>query len=146
MTMIIMAILIGTLGPLYRTGLFLFLKTNDLAQESQSGRIAFNRLMHDLKTISVINSGNDYTLDFDDIDGNNVVYELSGQDLLRNNARAMNKVSGLTFTYYDRDGETISSPTTEDLWVVKVILEIMVEDDDETRFTAEISPRNLHMY
>jgi len=145
MTIVIMAILLGTLGPLYRTGLTLFLKTNEITQGSQSARIAFNRLVHDLKTISVINDCTYHSIDFDDIDGNNIVYELSGTDLLRNDARAMNHVQNLWFVYYDRNNNWIWSPETDDLWVVRVIMDIDV-DENESRFTAEVSPRNLHSY
>ncbi|MBN1781611.1 prepilin-type N-terminal cleavage/methylation domain-containing protein [bacterium] len=142
MAMLVMAVLMVAITPLFKTSILTFTQTTAIAESGQSARIAFNRLLLDMKKMDLINSGSSSGISFDDIDGNTVVYAYSGERLLRNGSTAAGDVSGFTIEYIDVDGYVYAAPS-DDTWQIKVTLDFDIQGSPAS-FTAEVSPRNIH--
>lgn len=83
---------------------------------------------------------------FDDINANNIDYQLSGSNLMRNTDILANGVSGLSFTYYDADNNAIAaplvSPSNTDIRRINISLSIQSGTQTKT-LSLQVYPRNL---
>lgn len=86
---------------------------------------------------------------FDDINANNIDYQLSGNNLMRNSDILAAGVSGLSFTYYDADNNALTaplvSPVNTDIYRINISLSIQSGEQTKT-LSLEVYPRNLHSF
>jgi prepilin-type N-terminal cleavage/methylation domain-containing protein len=138
--LVIMAIITVTLMPLFKNNVEMYFHTAAIADAGQGARIAFNRLLMDMRMMTDLNSGTATSIDFNDVDGNTVTYSISGSTLLLNGNTAAENVSSLTFEYIDTNGVITSAPNAG-TWQIRVTLQFDIFGSPQS-YSAEIQPRN----
>lgn len=81
-------------------------------QTQWDGQLAIARITDDLQSIQSPNSittAASTTLSFTNMDGQVITYQLSGNNLLRNNKLLASNITSLAFGYYDSDGATTAT-------------------------------------
>lgn len=110
----------------------------------QSARIVMSRMSAQISRIQNVNdiiTAGSSEFRFYDPDGNQVRYQLDGDQLEEGGMMILDNVSSIYFTYYDRSGNTTT--TIGNVWRIKVSLTSMVQDTGYMTFTTQIFPRNF---
>jgi prepilin-type N-terminal cleavage/methylation domain-containing protein len=83
---------------------------------------------------------------FDDINANNIDYQLSGSNLMRNTNILANGVSGLSFTYYDVDNNALTAPlvSPNNTNIRRINISLSIQSGTQTKtLSLQVYPRNL---
>ncbi|MBN2414442.1 type II secretion system protein [bacterium] len=110
----------------------------------QSARIVMTRMsvqISRLQNVSDIITANSTEFRFYDPDGNQIRYQLDGDQLEEGGQMILDNVSSLSFVYYDRSGNTTT--TAGSVWRIQVSITSVVEDTGYMTFTTQIFPRNF---
>ena len=138
--LVVMGIITVALMPLFRNNIELYLNTSAIAEAGQSSRIAFNRLIMNLREMTDLNSGTENAIDFADIDGNTFNYSVSGNYLMMNGSVAADHVSSMQIDYVSTDGTVKTAPDSS-TWSIRVTLNFDIMNSPQS-YSAEIMPRN----
>jgi prepilin-type N-terminal cleavage/methylation domain-containing protein len=120
------------------------------------GRLAMNRMVREIREIKILTSvttatSSEFRFTIDDSGSDvDITYELDGTDLDRTEDGTTNvlaqDVSALSFTYYDSDGDTISSPAVNpsetDIRRVQVDL-TLAKNGENVYLRSQSIPRNF---
>lgn len=156
MTLIVVAVTVVVLAPMTVVAgdmMFYFLHRENLKEESD---VAFARLTREFRRVqdnlSII-TADAQEFRFLDVDGTDLQYALSGDELTRRSGSGgtartlLANVTSLTFTYLDDDDVAIASPNvglgnmTE---LRKIRTDITLAKNNETiHLTTDISPKNF---
>lgn len=78
-----------------------------------AARLAFERMtrdIHNINSAASISTATSSQLSFTDINGNTVTYQLSGTQLTRSGQVLADGVSGLSFSYWDKNLNSTATP------------------------------------
>ncbi|MBN2103843.1 type II secretion system protein [bacterium] len=140
LALIIMGIIVTVLTPLFRNSISMYIYTTEIAEEGQIARIAFNRMLMDMRDITTLNSGTSTSIDFIDVDNDNLNYYVSGSNLFLNGSLAAENLNDLTIEYIDWNGASIDEPDSS-TWQIRITMEFDIMGSPQT-YTGEIQPRN----
>lgn len=107
-------------------------------------RLAMERMAREIRTVR---SRADVTamltndLQFVDISGNTVRFNLAGTDIQRSGAVLASNISALAFTYYENDGTTAAA-TSATLWQI-VISVTATRGAESVQMRTRVHPRNF---
>lgn len=156
MVIVIVSVMGAVLVPMLQVAndmIYYFVDRENLKEE---GDVAFARISREFRRVednlSII-TANAQEFRFQDVDGSDIQYALSGSNLTRRlssggTARTLlENVSSLTFTYMDDDGVVIPTPNvglgnmTE---LRKIRIDVTLQKNNETVYlTTDISPKNF---
>jgi prepilin-type N-terminal cleavage/methylation domain-containing protein len=97
----------------------------NIVNANEQGRLAMERMVRDFHAVnspSDITTATASTFAFNDVNGNSVIYTLSGTQLRRNGVALADGINTLTFGYYDGTGA--AAGTTAAIRYVDVTLNI----------------------
>ncbi|OGX31978.1 MAG: hypothetical protein A3D27_01995 [Omnitrophica WOR_2 bacterium RIFCSPHIGHO2_02_FULL_46_37] len=119
---------------------------SEVAAQVRTALIRMGREIRQLKDALSVYTATAGRFRFDDINANNIDYQLSGSNLMRNADILAGGVSGLSFTYYDADNNAITaplvSPSNTDIRRINISLSIQSGTQSKT-LTTQVYPRNL---
>jgi len=140
LALVIMSIITVTLAPLFRNSVNMYMYTAAIADSGQCARIAFNRLLMDMREIQTMNYGGTTYINFVDIDGDTRSYTVSESNLYLNGQLAADNLQSLNFEYMDINGVTCSA-TDPDIWQIRMTMNFDIMGTTHT-YSADIQPRN----
>ncbi len=156
-TMVEMIMVIVILGIVGGIGVTLILSASDAlsfltvrSDMDQSADVAMSRILGEIRRIRDNESINNATVSefrFFDSDDTDIAYSLSSTDLMRNSDILASNLSGLTFTYYDENGDELIPPTFgigtgTDIVRIKILLSFQM-GDSAFSCQSQVRPRNL---
>ena len=108
-------------------------------------RLALERMARE---IHVIRSPTDIStataspgqLTFNDINGNNITYNLSGSSLMRNSQILADGINSLTFSFFDVNGASTATPSL--IRFITIALNVTLNNTNFT-ITTSVFPRDL---
>jgi len=114
------------------------------------GRAAMVRMAREIRGLASVTTAGPNELQFDDLTGATINYQLSGSNLLRNALVLANDVQNLQFCYYNSNSGPVCSPLcscgvdSADLDDIKRIsMELTVQSGTQTKtLRTQIWPRN----
>lgn len=115
------------------------------------GRAAMVRMAREIRGLASITTAGPSELQFDDLAGTTINYQLSGGNILRNARVLANDAQNLQFCYYNSNSSPACSPLcscsvdSADLNDIKRIsIELTVQSGSQTKtLRTQIWPRNL---
>jgi len=134
-------------------GMFMFYDVNMYkhvksgTEDVQESRMAVQRMSTELRQIASsdsISSANQTSIQFYDVEGDQILYQYSGGILFRNGAQMLNSVKTFQFSYFDNSESQLSVPVSdhEDIRYIKVELEKYV-NGKAIQISTRIFPRNF---
>lgn len=117
-------IMVG-ITSIYTQMLYSMLQGQNAIDALWQGRLGMERMIKEIRItrsaadISTFTSGE---YNFTDINGNNIDYKLSGNNLVRNNTILADGISALSFSYYDKNGDSTS--TAASIAYIKITLNV----------------------
>jgi prepilin-type N-terminal cleavage/methylation domain-containing protein len=149
--MVIIGLISVTLIPFFKVSLDSYLKTRLGKNTLQSSRIAFNRMVSELKQIpDPLNVwyGSSTQIQFY-IPSNGLLsttYQLDGGNLERENVKLAESVKSFTLRYYRSNGTQMSVPFafSSDVWRIEVDMSVG-DNSYQLNLKEQISPRNFHV-
>ncbi|MFH0790599.1 MAG: prepilin-type N-terminal cleavage/methylation domain-containing protein [Candidatus Omnitrophota bacterium] len=149
MAIVIVGVLVGVSSMYVKETIDLWHFLNFRSEVVSQGRIAMIRMGREIRQIrdnlSVYNASA-IRFRFDDINGNNIDYQLIGNNLMRNSDVLASGVSSLGFIYYNSSNAVIPvplvSPTATDIYQISITLFIQSGSQTKT-LRSQIHPRNL---
>jgi type II secretory pathway pseudopilin PulG len=149
-SMVVVGLISVTLVPFFKVNLDSYLKTRLGKNTLQSSRIAFNRMMNELKQIPnpiAVWYGSSTRIEFF-IPSNGLLsttYALDGENLEREGVKLAESVKSFTFRYYRSNGTQMSVPFAFSTQVWRIEVDMSVGDDNyQLNLKEQISPRNFH--
>ncbi len=118
----ILSVIVGAVAPLFRTSVLGWEARDRRLELFQIARIAMDKMVREMKTSVEFSTVLSDEVDFLDGNGNSVEFKLDGNILERNGDELASPVSALTFTYYDREGDTTTAAA--DVYSAKIALTI----------------------
>ena len=117
------------------------------------GRLAINRIVREVREVKDLTSviaASSSQFRFIDTDDTDITYSLNGSDLERTEDGTANtlaeNVSSLSFTYYDFNGSTISTPAVSSSAtdIRRVLIDLtLTKDGEDVYLESESVPRNF---
>lgn len=151
-SLIVGAILAASITPFMRTSVMSYEASTSITEAYQSSRIAFNRLLSELRMIprtSDVTSISSSAITFWDRTPDEIIYTYSGGQLLRNGYAFVDNVSSFTITPKDSAGNSRSPAAYDDyVWSYEIEITIAATIGDQTRnitLAGEVFPRNYHL-
>jgi len=119
---------------------------DDIVTSARTGLRMMSREIRNIKDEESILIATPNELKFTDVKDNAVSYKLAGNNLMRNNDILCASTTALKFSYFDRDGQELSSPmispSTTDIWLVDVKM-LVARGDQEDEMHIVLRPRNF---
>lgn len=156
-TLVELVIVMAVMGIVAAVGVTAVLETADAWSIAsrlqdfsvQSSIVTMNRMSREIRRIkndASINSADATQISFVDLDNNTMSYSRSANTLLRNSDGLADNVSSLAFTYYDDEGNTITtpviSPSNTDIRRISVDFSIFA-GTNTLNFRFQVRPQNL---
>ena len=149
MVIVIVGVLAGGIGffvvqaiDIYK---FITFRNEDVSQ----ARMAMNRMTREIRMLKDDHSvltANSTDFEFNDMDGNSIEFQLSGNTLLRNSDILVDGIQIFQFTYWDIQGNELTnpavSPDSTDIWRICIRMSIQTGDESMT-IKSQAHPRNL---
>ena len=146
---VLLGIVAAVAAPFVSNSFKAYFTGRDLVETDWQGRVALERMTRELRTVRLpadltMTSGSDLT--FVDIDGNSVRYFMSNCvlticELTRNTQPLATGVSGLAFSYLQRDGKT-TTVTPASVYYITVDF-TATQGANSRPYQATVSPRNF---
>lgn len=156
-TLIELVIVLVTVGIVAAVGVPAMLQTGEAWSFAsgfqdfavQSSIVAMNRISREIRRLkddaSVV-TANASQFRFTDFENNDINYYLNGTTLMRNSDGLTDNVTGLNFTYYDNNGNIISTPVVgpndTDIRRIDVNLSLLA-GTSTLNFRFQIKPQNI---
>ena len=119
---------------------------NDVVNSAKRAFTMMAREIRQIKDDRSVLAANSGEFKFNDVDDTAIDYTLQGNNLMRNSDILCGFVRSLQFTYIDRSGNEISSPSVRpdktDIWLVKIEINLK-RGDEEKKEVMLIHPRNF---
>jgi prepilin-type N-terminal cleavage/methylation domain-containing protein len=139
LVMVIILFGIVTIGAtrFFLQGVTGYVDAQNVTNANWDGQVSMMRMTRDIR---MIRSANDITtntsaeLSFTDVGGNAIDFKLTGSNLMRNTQVLARGVTGLTLTYFDKNGASNSTPSS--LHYVTIALTVT---DNNTNYTLTTS-------
>lgn len=140
---VIMGVIAVASSQLLATGLTAYLTNKNIINATAQARLALERMTRDIRAVRTsadISAASATQFTFVDTNGSSVAYSLSGTNLMRNSQILAHGISGLTFTYYDENGN--SGAAIANIKYITILLNVT---EGNTNFSVDTSvyPRNL---
>ncbi len=123
LVIVLMALLAGLGSRLLSVGFDSYFTARDHSDADWQGRYAWQRLSRELRTVRspsaadlVMAPANQVT--FTTLAGDTVSYALAGNTLNRNGIPLADGISGLSFSYLQRDGKSVAADATQVFYIV----------------------------
>jgi hypothetical protein len=99
-----------------------------------------------IETSGMIDYGYSDEIQFDLPGENNITYQFSGGQLLRESKILVDGVRNFTISYYKADGSQKATPFwwENDIWRIRVEMEVG-DDESQMILTGQVSPRKFHI-
>lgn len=148
-TIVIVGVLVGSSSMFIKETMDIWRFMSFRNEVVGRGRLALARMVREIRrvrdTVSVITATSSQFRFYDSSD-TDIAFLLSGTNLMRNSTMLAQGVSGLTFTYYDANGASITSPAVSPnettIKVIKISFTVTYGTQTKT-VTAQVYPRNL---
>jgi hypothetical protein len=150
-TLVVSAIILTAVLPFFKVSVDSYTNARMGKDILQSARIGWNRMLTEMKAIvgsTEIDKAYSDQIQFD-LPGEtniNYVYNHTYKQLEREGEKMIWGVQSFALTYYNKDGNQISTPFTarNDVWRIKVRMEVGYEDQILVLTETNISPRNFY--
>jgi prepilin-type N-terminal cleavage/methylation domain-containing protein len=147
-TIVLIGIIAAVTARMLVTGAGAFNSVSSRNKVLHSNRISLEMLMKDLRSIKSkdhILSASSNQLTFINIHDEQINYSFSNGTLYRNSNMNVEGLSTFELTYYDDDGNVISSPvsTLTDIWDINVSVDATVEGQP-FHLNSRMHPRNIY--
>ncbi len=149
MAIVIVGALVGISSMYMKETIDLWRFLSFRSEVVSQGRIAMGRMGREIRQIkdnlSVYNASA-ARFRFDDINSNNIDYQLIGNNLTRNADVLASGVSSLGFIYYDRINSVIPAPlvSPNETDICRISITLRVQSGSQTKtLRLQIYPRNL---
>jgi len=110
-------------------------------------RLAVDRMTREIRQIAsatTIYVADAEKIDFGKIDGEKVIFEKSGIDLLRNTDKLATDVTLFDLVYYDIANNPLDRPVVDPSSIWRILIKLTIKKGDQTvKFQSQVHPRNL---
>jgi len=143
---VILGIISAIGGKMLGTGFDAYYKGKGYIVADSQARVALARMTRELRNVRSATAG-DLTISptseitFKDLGGVSIRYYLSGTTLMRNTQPIADGVSGLSFSYVQRDGKTATAAVASVYYVVVAFTVVYGSTNRAVR--TVIHPRNI---
>lgn len=137
MVIVLMGIIASVAAGILAEGLNNLLISRKLTDANWQGQFALERMIRDIRFVrssSDITTSTASEFAFTDINGNSIDYKLTGTSLVQGSQTLADGISGLTFTYYDKNGA--SGATGSAIRYVTISLNVTQNDTNYTVSTS----------
>lgn len=112
---VIVSILSGLSAQFLKLGFTAYFFGQNLIDADSQARAALSRItddLHNLRSNADITTASATTLQFTDLSGNLLTYQVTNSQLLRSNLLLAKDAQSITFQYYDLAGTALAPPVT----------------------------------
>ncbi len=143
MVIVLLAIIAAAGAQMMGRGFQVYITGRNVAESDWQGRVALERMTREIRSIRApadIVTMAAADLKFTDVDGNSIEYVLSSSDLMRNTQSLATGISGLSFTYLDKNGAVTA--TAAQVYYI-VVGFTATQGTLSKSFQTTVSPRNF---
>lgn len=144
---VLTGIIAGILSVLIRevASTYTFIRVRGVALADN--RLAIDRMTREIRQIAsatTIYVADAEKIDFGKIDGEKVIFEKSGIDLLRNTDKLATDVTLFDLVYYDIANNPLDRPVVDPSSIWRILIKLTIKKGDQTvKFSSQVHPRNL---
>ena len=144
---VLTGIIAGILSVLIRevASTYTFIRVRGVALADN--RLAVDRMTREIRQIAsatTIYVADSEKIDFGKIDGEKVIFEKSGIDLLRNTDKLATDVTLFDLVYYDIANNPLDRPVVDPSSIWRILIKLTIKKGDQTvKFQSQVHPRNL---
>lgn len=143
MVIILIGIIAVVSSQILSNGFSAYLTGQNITDADWQGRLSMERMEEDIRAVrspSDISTATAGQLIFTDSSGTSITYQLSGSSLMRNSQILADGLSGLTFSYFDKNG--VSTATLTAIRYISYTLNV-TQKGVNFNLATTIYPRNL---
>ena len=144
---VLTGIIAGILSVLIRevASTYTFIRVRGVALADN--RLAVDRMTREIRQIAsatTIYVADSEKIDFGKIDGEKIIFEKSGIDLLRNTDKLATDVTLFDLVYYDIANNPLDRPVVDPSSIWRILIKLTIKKGDQTvKFQSQVHPRNL---
>jgi prepilin-type N-terminal cleavage/methylation domain-containing protein len=146
--LIIVIVLLGIISviatKMLAQGFNAYLTGKNILNADWQGRLAMERMVRDIRAIrsptAGITTATATQLAFTDTNGTDIVYQVSGSNLMRNSQVLADGVQSITFSYFNQNGATTGVLSAIDY--ITIILNI-TQNNTTFSLTTSVNARNV---
>ena len=151
MAIVIVGVLAGVSSMYIKQVVNLWQYLNFRSESASVGKTALIRMSREIRQLDSVTTADANRLQFTDINGSVIDFQLSGSNLLRNSNTLSSDVQSLKFCYYDSASNPVCAPlcscnvvsaNLDDIY--RIGIELTIQSGTQTKsLRTQVYPRNL---